>query len=188
MNCESPTKSVRWSILRVVPGHVTRVVLLSGDWLRLATHWVGKTVICPETESCPLCELIGVRCFWYLPAAVLPGKSPCLLELSALSSADLEQRGKLFCGRIGSGIEIELTRRGSKSPIRSEIVADTPSSVRVDFQTWATALMAVYSLPMLNSDETIVEYGVRVRNLIVQRAELAAARLRASSAGRHNGR
>lgn len=181
MDSESPSKLSRWALLRVAVGAGCLVRLISGSWIRLATHYCGRTCLCLDSAECPLCELLPSRSFWYLPVVRLPGGRPALLELSAHASADLEQVAKLAFGSVGSGVEVELTRRSSRAPVRSEAVRFTPSPERVTLQVWGSALFAIYGLPQMSANETLEEYSERVRGRVFERAEAAAARLRAGS-------
>lgn len=169
----------RWGILRVPAGAVLSVELLCGKWLRLATHYAGRTVLCTESEQCPLCDFLAVRSFWYLPIVQLPGRRPKLLELSSHGSADLEMVGKMAFGSLGPGCRFDLTRRSTKAPVRSEAGQFVATPERVSPQVWISALMAIYQLPQLHASETIDAYSERVRSRLVDRAEALANRLRA---------
>jgi len=181
MNCESPTATTRWPLLRIVPGHTTDVELLSGDWVRLATHYSGRTLLCSESAACAMCELSAARHYWYLPACVFPTRTPTLLELSASSSADLEQRARLFHGGVGAGCVVRLSRKGTRAPIRCEVIESRDTTPLLAFQTWVTALMAIFCLPALGHDEPLDEYSQRVLVQVLERAKLGAARLRAGA-------
>jgi len=175
---ESPSPAVRWSLLRVRPGHDCLVELLSGEWLRLVTHFCGRTILCPEVAECELCDLLPGRAFWYLPALFLPHRRPCLLELSAQASADLEQVAKFSAGSVGAGVRLTLSRRGPKSPIRSSFEDFVASPTRTRVDEWGSLLMAVFGFPALRPLESVGDYGERIRPQVLARAALAAARVR----------
>lgn len=179
MERESPSRSVRWPILRVVPGHSTCVELLSGEWVRLATHYVGRTVLCAGGEDCGLCAIAGSRAFWYLPAVTSVGRRPCLLELSSVASSDLEQVAKFACAGVRAGCQFELSRKGAKSAIRSEFVGVAKGAKTVAIELWGTVLMAIFNLPCFRSEETLERYGERVRSMILSRSSMEAQRLQA---------
>lgn len=184
MDHESPSKSARWPLLRVSPGHDCVVELLSGHWIRLVTHYASRTVLCPEDYRCELCDILPARPFWYLPAFVEPTRRPCLLELSASTSADLEQVAKFCGGEVDAGLRLRLSRRTSKSPIRCEALEPPESVQRSPVQQWGTCLMAIFGFPAFGVGETVDRYGDRVREIALQRAAVAAGRLRAGVKGR----
>lgn len=184
MNCESPSRTARWPLLRVQPGHDSLVELLSGDWVRLSTHYYKRTFLCPESPSCASCDLLPVRCYWYLPALVLPQRRATLIEFSSAASSDLEQHAKLLSGRIGAGLTIRLSRRGSKSPVRSEVVSDSSVVSQLRFHEWVTALMAIYLLPPIHSDEGLDSYGGRVQRVLEERSRLIAESIQRGGKGR----
>jgi len=178
---ESPSVRARWPIFRVESAAVLQVELLSGSWIRLATHYSGRTFLCADCEECPLCELLPARAFWYLPAVKIPGRRPGLLELSAHASADLEQVANLAFGSVGAGCRLDLSRRSAKAPIRSEAVSFTASPDRVRVDEWGSCLMAIYGLPPMHCEEAVAVYGDRVRPLLMTRARVTADRLRSRS-------
>jgi hypothetical protein len=178
---ESPSKCARWPLLRVPAGQSVLVELLSGDWIRLTTHYVGRTVLCPQTPDCPLCDLLPTRAFWYLPALREPGRRPVLLELSAQASSDLEQVAKFAAGSVGAGVRLMLSRRTAKSPIRSEAEGFAPSPRRTNVDEWGSLLMAVFCCPPLRPAESISDYGSRIQPQLLARAEVAAARVRSGA-------
>lgn len=179
MNDERPSKQARWPVLRISPGHDVVVCLLSGSWIRLATHFSSRTFLCTDTAECPACEILPARCFWYLPALVEPTGRPCLLELSNTASSDLEQVAKFEFGSIGPGFRCKLTRKSAKAPVRAEAQVSRPSGKCSDVSEWGSCLMAVYGLPALRPGESITDYGDRVRSQVFTRAAVVAARVKA---------
>lgn len=181
MDSEAPSKLSRWALLRVPVGAGLVVELFSGDWIRLSTHFSGRTFLCSNGPECPLCEILPSRSFWYLPVGRVPGMRPAILELSSHASSDLEQVAKLAFGSMGPGARIELSRRGARAPVRSEAVESVLGACRVNLQTWGSALMAIYGLPQFGALESLEAYGERVRGRVFERAEVVAARLRAGA-------
>lgn len=179
MQVESPSKCVRWQLLRVRPGNDVLVELLSGEWLLLVTHFAGRSILCAEVAECELCDLLPGRAFWYLPALVLPQRRPCILELSAQASTDLEQVAKFSAGSVGAGIRLTLSRRGPKSPIRSAFEDFVASPTRTNVDEWGSLLMAVFGFAPLRPLENLDAYGERIRPQVLARAAAAAARVRA---------
>jgi len=181
MQFEGPSKCVRWPILRVHAGATSIVSLLSGQFLLLNTHFAGHTVLCPMTDECHLCALLPARSHWYLPAVSQALHRPCLLELSATSAADLEQRAKFSGLAVTYGLRVELSRRKAKSPLRCDVLgmAETPEVARPD--EWLTPLFAIFGLPPLTPGESVEKYSARVRAKCVDRTEVAAARVRAAA-------
>lgn len=183
MNCERPRREIRWPIVRVQAGHESTIELLSGEWLRLATHYAGRTLLCTESESCELCSLCPSRFYWYLPCVYLPGRTPAICEFSASTSSMLEQNAEMLHGSVGAGLKVRLARKAAKKPVYVEVVGYQKTTPNLSFQEWASALMAVYGLPVLRPEESIAEYGVRVESFILQRAELAANKMKLACAG-----
>lgn len=184
MNFETPTKQARWTVLRVEAHRESRVELLSGDWLRLATHFFRGTFLCAEGEDCPACEVLPARCYWYLPCLIRPGSWLGLLELSATASADLEQRTKMAGLRICSGLEVVLSRKTKKAPIRCEPTAikESPSVARP--HEWVSGLFRVFGLSGLEPGETLEHCSGRLRPTITRRAEVRANAFKQSCGGR----
>lgn len=177
MDRESPSKLVRWPLVRVAAGHDVVCELLSGEWLRLSTHFWKRTLVCAEGDDCPLCPLLPVRPFWYLPVLVEPSRRPGLLELSAHASADLEQVAKFSFGSVGSGFRVRLTRRSKRAPMRCEALESSASARGCHLHDWGSCLMAIYGLPPLREFETLEAYGLRVRERVRERAAVTAALL-----------
>jgi len=188
MNCERPRREIRWPIVRVQPGHETEIELLSGEWLRLATHYAGRTLLCTESESCELCCLCPSRFYWYLPCCQLPMRTPAICEFSASTSAALEQNAKMLHGSVGPGLKVRLARKAPKKPVYVEVMSASKTSPNLSFQDWASALMAVYGLPAFREYETIGQYGERVEDFILQRSALAANKMRLAQIGGARGR
>lgn len=179
MDSEAPSKMSRWPLLRVSVGGVSCVELLSGDWIRLSTHFSLRTFLCSDGPECPLCEILPARSLWYLPVASSPGKRASILELSSHASADLEQVVRLGCGDLRAGAVVELHRRGSRKPVCAEFVELAKAATTVSLQRWGSALMAIYGLPPFGALESLPSYGERVRSKVFERAEMISARLRA---------
>lgn len=188
MELETPTKAIRWPVVRVQPQHDVAVVLLSGDWLRLVTHYVGRTVLCPDSASCTLCSLLPSRPYWYLPCLILPRRNRGLLELSATTSADLEQRARMLHGRVGSGLTVRLSRRSAKRPIYCEIVEDVSVVCSLELYEWVSAVMAVYGFPAMRRTEELAAYSARIQPSVIERAKVEALLLTAGESRRTKGR
>lgn len=181
MNCESPSFVSRWPVLRVAPGHDCEVRLLSSDWVRLSTHYYGRTVLCSESDACPLCSLLPSRPYWYLPVAVAPRSTSCLLELSPSASSQLEQAAKFEHGSVKAGLMFRLFRKAKKKPIACECLGLSKGSVHVSVAIWVSPLMAIFGLPCLNEGETVEMYGRRVLTMVDERNQLVAARVRSAA-------
>jgi len=179
LTAESPSKLVRWGLVRVEPGHRSRVELLSGDFVRLSTHFYRRTLLCVESDLCPLCDVLPSRSYWYLPCKLLPSGRLSLLELSATSSADLEQHAKLLHGKLGYGITVELSRRKRRSPMRCEIVGDVLGGKAIAPQVWVSALMAIFGLGALREFETLEQYSARVIAGVIERGKLVRGQMEA---------
>jgi hypothetical protein len=157
------------------------VQLLSGDWVRLSTHFWRSTFLCPEVEECDVCDLLPARAYWYLPVLVVATQRPSILELSAHASADLEQRCRFVGSAPRPGVEVELSRRSKKAPLRCEYTGQAERPAVARLHEWVTPLMALYRLPAMTPAESLEEYGCRVRAKVIERAKLVAGQMRAAS-------
>lgn len=188
MDVEAPCRVARWPIARVAPGHKRRLVLMSGEWVRVATHFLVNTFLCPEVEECAACGLLGVRAYWYLPCRCPVSGQFVLVEMSASSSADLEQRLRFAGLGVRAGVEVECWRKSSRRPLSWDVIGQTSATLTASLHEWVSPLMAIYHLPHLRPGETLPAYGERVRPKVLARAELAAASLRDSAGRRVKGR
>jgi hypothetical protein len=178
VDCEKPSVVGRWPLLRVRPGHQFEFELLSGEWVRLCTHFCTKTFLCAEDDRCEACSVLPARNYWYLPGLAGPEKRPSLIELSASASADLEQRAKFSFGSIGAGLTVVCSRKGPRSPVLCEPLRFAARATPLPFQTWVTYLMAIYNLPAVRPIDSLESYSVRVLPMVLERANLMAARAR----------
>lgn len=178
---ENPSSVGRLSVLKVQERQTIAIELLSGDWVRLVTHYHVRTFLCSEGESCHVCELQAPRAYWYLPVVATQSKRVHLLELSSSASADLEQKCR-FCGSAPrAGVQMEVSRRTKKSPLRFEFAGNSERPKVAKIHEWVSPLMALYRLPPLAPGETLAEYGLRVSSSVVERTKLAAAEIRAAA-------
>lgn len=181
MDREAPNRVGRWPVLRVVPGHSFAVELLAGDWLRLSTHYCGRTVLCAGEEICACCGLCGPRSYWYLPVLVEPGRRQAIVELSSTASADLEQRARFEGGKIAAGLCATLSRKTTRSSVRCEVTEFKPRERVLSFDVWVSYVMAIFGLPGLRENEPLETYSQRVHSLVVQRSQIAADRFMAAA-------
>lgn len=188
MNLEAPSKQAVWSVVRVVAGHDVRVTLLSGDWLRLTTHFFFGTLLCAEGEDCPACALLPGRSYWYLPCIVAGSGRLGILELSSTTSADLEQRSKFSGVGLRAGVEVRISRRSKKAPCRCEVVGSNEAAPSAQLHEWASGLFRIFGFGPLHPEETIEAYGARIREVVRRRAQVVADRVVASASGRVKGR
>lgn len=184
---ERPSRVARWLVMRVPAGGKVDVVLLGGEFVRLATHWARPTILCTENEQCPLCSVLPSRSYWYLPAVCCATRAPRLLELSSTASSDLEQKAKFAGSGLTAGLRVSMTRRTVKSPVYSEILERVPNPSRATLAEWLTPLFGIYGLPAFRPEDTLESYSDRVEPMVRSRGELALARLKAGSGGRVQG-
>lgn len=185
MDHERPTAGIKWDVVRVHSGHDRTVVLCGGNFVRLATHWYKGSFLCTETLDCPACVSLPARAYWYLPALVRPSNALGLLELSAASSADLEQRAKMAGLGLRPGLEIRMERRSAKRPIRCEPIAIEENVGEAPLHSWLTGLMRVFGYVAAREGEELAEYGARIAATVHRRAELKAAEHAAACGGRN---
>lgn len=188
LSLERPSCLPRWPVVRVKEGRETKVQLLSGDWVRLVTHFFRRTFLCPEVAECVSCELLPQRAYWYLPCFCLGSQRPSILELSAHASADLEQRCRFAGWPVFAGVQVELARRSKKAPLRMELIGRVDVPPVAKLSEWASALMALYCLPAFVPGETLDVYGARVKTVVVRRSALMAQQVEAVASGGVRGR
>lgn len=165
----------RWEIVRIIPGHRTEVVLLCPFFFELTTHWVKTTVLCPG-DDCRLCETIAARGLFY--TAVKWNSRVSILELGSVSAIHLEQTAKMFGGHMRCGQVMELSRRTSKQPVRSEYVREAELAAEVTLLDLARHVMALFKFPCPNPHEKIEDYETRCRGIAKVRADRIAQDLR----------
>lgn len=185
---ERPTEVARWPVVRVEVGHDVSVQLLSSDFVRLSTHFWRSTFLCPEVEECDACKLLPSRPYWYLPVFVQPSKRSAILELSAHACSDLEQKCRFVGSALRPGVQVELSRRSKKKPVRIEIIGQAPSPPLAKLEQWLSPLMALFKMPPVMPAETLEQYGARCKGYAVERNKLLAAQMKAAANGRAGGR
>lgn len=184
---EAPSMTVRWPVVRVKQGGCVRVILLSGDWVRLVTHFFRKTFLCPEVSECDACNVLPSRPYWYLPVLDQATHRSSILELSSHASADLEQRARFVGASVSAGLQVELSRRSQKAPVSLEVYGISDSPAVATWSQWSSSLMALYQLPMTRPGEMLEDYGRRVQPIVIERAKLVATWYRESKDGKVHG-
>lgn len=184
MSLEAPTYVARWPMLRLQAGSKCDVQLLSGDWVRLVTHFSRRTFLCAEVDECDACNVLPGRAYWYLPVLHLEAKRQAILELSCHASADLVQRCRFVGFAIRAGVQVALSRRSKKAPLGIEVMDQAEGAPLAKLHEWVSALMLVYKLPGLLPGESVEVYGARVKDRVLARAKVMADLHRASAKGR----
>lgn len=164
----------RWQVVRLHAGSKTEVTLLSTAFFSLTTHFSRVTVLC-AIDGCALCDILPSRGLFYL--AVMCCGRVHLLELGAQSAGHLEQHARLLHGGLVPGLVFELSRRGAKSPVHSEVVRVQPGATEVDRLTLAQRVLAVYKYPCCNPGDSIAEYESRIHAIAQRRNQYLAAEL-----------
>jgi hypothetical protein len=141
---------------------------LSRKFFAISTHFVRVTVPCPG-EDCRLCETLPQRGLFYL--AVMWGSGVSMLELGGLSASMLEQHAKLLHGGLRPGLVLDLSRKGAKLPVRSEVVRVQEGVNDVQHLDLANHVMALYKFPPANVGECIEQYEARCRQIAKVRNE-----------------
>lgn len=181
MSLETPRYVARWPMFRVQVHSKCEVQLLSGDWVRLVTHFNGRTFLCPEVEECDACNVLPGRAYWYLPVLALGSKRQAILELSAHASADLEQRCRFVGSAVREGVQVELSRRTQKAPLGFEVIGQAEAPPKAILHEWLTALMLLYKLPEVRPGESVEDYGARLRDRVLARAKVQADEFRSKA-------
>ena len=171
----------RWPVVRLRAGNTTEIVLLSKEFFCLTTHWHRCTVPCAG-DGCSLCEILPGRGLFYV-AAMCMGRVH-LVELGAMSAANLEQHAKLLHAGMRQGLVFALSRRTGKSPVHSEVVREQPGVSVVPILSLAAHVLALYKYPPPNPGESIEAYECRIRAIAQRRNSLLAQQiLQAKSQG-----
>ena len=173
-NADLPLSSNRWPVVRLVAGSRTEVTLLSSAFFALTTHWNKCTLPCSGSD-CRLCEILPSRGLFY--AAVMCGSRVSILELGAQSAGHFEQHVKLLHGGMRPGLVVALSRKGAKSPVRSEVIREVAGSVEVPMLELAAHVMALYKFPCPNPGEPMEKYELRCRSIATVRCNRAAGLL-----------
>lgn len=166
----------RWPVVRLVAGSTTEFTLLSSRFFCLTTHWIKATTPCPG-DDCRLCEELPSRGLFYV--AGMCGSRISILELGAQSSGLFEQHAKFTHGGFKPGLVFQLRRRGSKSPVYSEIMRFQEGCSEVPQIDLASHVMALFKFPCPNPDEDLLMYEQRCRLVAKVRCDRAAQLLAA---------
>lgn len=169
--------SHRWHVVRLHPGSKTEVVLLSSRFFCLTTHWCKFTVLCAQ-DDCELCETLPSRGLFYV--AVFCAGQTRMLELGSQSASHFEQHCKLLYGGMKPGLVLELSRRGAKTPVFSEVLRFQENASAISHLNLAAHVMALYKFPPPNPEESLEKYEARIRAMVQLRNHRLAAQLSAS--------
>lgn len=166
----------RWHVLRLRNGSKAEAVLLSQAFFSLTTHWVGRTVPC-SIEDCDLCELVPGRGLHYIATHV--NGEIFMVELGGQSAAHLEQHVKLLHGGMKPGLVLELSRRGEKLPVRSEVVRFKENVTPISALNLAAHALALYRFPVPNPTEDLDRYSRRCCAIAIGRNRQLALEMKA---------
>ena len=169
----------RWQVLRLVPGHASKVVLLSEGFFPITTHFWRWSMLCP-IEDCRLCELLPSRGLFYV-AAQVEGRIG-IVEMGAQSAGHLEQHCKLLHQGMRPGLEIVLQRKSAKKPVYSEVVGSREGTTPVAPLDLAARVMALYKCPCPQPGDTLRAYAARLAPAVRARAERVAGEITKRSA------
>lgn len=161
----------RWPLVKLQQNSRTEVVLLSSRFFALTTHWANGTVPCPG-DDCPLCCTLPARGLLYL--AVHSFGRTSILELGSLSAANFEQHAKLLHGGMIPGLKFQLSRKGAKHPIHSEVIGSQSGVEEIKLFDLCRHVMSLYKFPCPNPSETLETYESRCRDIARVRCERLA--------------
>ena len=173
-NADRSLGASRWHLIRLGSNSRTEVVLLSPRFFEITVHFHGCSILCPG-DDCPLCQFLSSRGLFYVAAHCM--SRIMLLELGSQSAATLEQHCKLLHGGMKPGHVIELSRRGAKHPVHSEVLRFQENCNAIDQLTLAQRVMAVYKFPPPNPCDTLESYEQRLRSAAMMRASRLAESL-----------
>src|SRR6266487_791749 len=170
-NADRTLGSNRWPVVRLVAGSRSEVVLLSSRFFCLTTHWTRCTIPCCG-DDCGLCELLPFRGLFYVACACNSRVS--ILELASQSASHFEQHVKLLHGGMRIGLVVQLSRRGAKSPVNTEVVREQEKCTEVSQLELARHVMALYKFPCPNPGEDLAAYELRCRAVAKVRCDRAS--------------
>lgn len=166
--------SPRLPLVRVRPGSVVMVQLLSTEWLHLTTHWADRSWLCAGEPECRLCQVTPARHLWYLPVMICEAKRVGVVELSNHASSALEQVCRFSGGGFWAGSILDLSRKSKKSPVRTDWVERGELAQEIPACDWITPVMAIFGMPAFEQGETMADYSARAqlkaRNLAARAA------------------
>jgi len=177
-NSNGAPQASRWPVLRIQPGHRSRVVLLANGFTSVPTHWNGHTILCGG-DACALCQFLAVRSCYY--TAVSCQGHVSLLEVGGATVSAFEMHAGLLHGGLRPGLEFELWRKARNMPVQGEIMEFHPDTRAIDPAAMMSRVMALYKMPPINPSETLEEYGERLEKMACLRAEHVAGRLKVAS-------
>lgn len=167
-NADRTLGSNRWPVVRLVAGSQTEIVLLSTRFFALTTHWCKCTVPCCG-DDCRLCEVLPARGIFYVACMAVSRVS--ILELGSQSASYFEQHAKLLHGGMRPGQVFCLSRKGAKSPVRSEVLRLQENCAEVAQLELASHVMALYKFPCPNPGEDLFAYETRCRAIAKVRCD-----------------
>ena len=151
-------------------GHAAeRCVLACYDALSIGTRFCAPSmaVRCASCFRAAACTTSPLR-------VAVTSRS---LELGGQSASHFEQHAKMLHGGMTPGLVFELSRRGAKSPVHSEVSRVQESVDAVPRLLLAQRVMALYKFPCCNPGDTIEQYESRLRSIAQRRNEYTAKQL-----------
>lgn len=153
-------------LLKVPGGSRVRCILQGERWLYFGSHWLGRVLLCAG-DGCPACRCGASRVMGYRLAVWCDGERRVLyvLEASSGAIAGLDQSAKFHGLDVEPGLEVEIGRKGKRSPLRFEAMRLTatmlqPGDAEV---TLVNALAVLYGLPVLMPGEDAAAWAQRVQ-------------------------
>lgn len=155
-------------LAKVPSGAVMRASLQGDVWYYFGSHWVGRVLLC-SGEGCPGCLHGPSRVMGYRVGLIQHVEKwrPALLEVSSGAIAGLQG----FCEMEGlsdaSGLVVELSRRGKRSPVRIEPVSSGGATMPPDrsVATVINAVAVLYGLPIMLPAEDPIDWAKRVQSM-----------------------
>jgi len=100
-----------------------------------------------------------------------------IVELGGLSASLFEQHCKLLHGGVQPGLQVLLSRKSAKAPVRSEVIGWKDGVCAVEPLDLATHVMALYKFPPANPSDSMETYEVRCRQIAAVRNRRLAMQL-----------
>ena len=177
LSFEPPTQAVKWPILRLDPRVSREAIITNRKFLMVGTHFVKQTYLCAGNDDCALCSVCLPRSLWYCSAISPHGGKRGFLELSATSSAELEQACRFGGAPDLLGCHVRLVRKGVRKGVQSELLGVCDDVREVSDQEWISPLMFIFGLPPMRPFESVPHYVERTRPIVLKRAEMVAAKI-----------
>lgn len=164
------------TLLRVMAGSRSEVVLQSDQVEVVRTHWFERQILCPGWD-CPACETYSSRVavFFVALAVVGPRVQPVLVEVTASEWARCGLLSRMGVGVVEAGGRLEISRSAARRAARVTLT-DVGGTVVPELRTrerLIDAISLLFNLPARAPAELASSWCDRVHSAVVEQASLA---------------